>query len=258
MTTNHTKIPIGLAGAVAAIKKNIDQAHIYYRCGLKPPHYIINLDAGNGQTTLTEYIATSYADYGVRHFGGLDMFLEYTLDGSMEQLKKVFADIRACAVYTNEYEGVIAMDISKLVNHVNETQLDVFISEISKISSSATLVLFVPSAMNRNVATLMGRIREALDDVEILNSKPYIPEDLVEIIKGMITDAGVVIDESIEFDKFLLNAIIDEHITNVKSAKKFSQVMVKNANFDGFLPKLGIVEIEKAFSVGVREKKEVK
>ena len=92
MTTNHTKIPIGLAGAVAAIKKNIDQAHIYHRCGLKPPHYIINLDAGNGQTTLTEYIATSYADYGVRHFGGLDMFLEYTLDGSMEQLKKVFAD----------------------------------------------------------------------------------------------------------------------------------------------------------------------
>ena len=111
MTTNHTKIPIGLANAVAAIKKNIDQAHIYHRCGLKPPHYIINLDAGNGQTTLTEYIATSYADYGVRHFGGLDMFLEYTLDGSMEQLKKVFADIRACAVYTNEYEGVIAMDI---------------------------------------------------------------------------------------------------------------------------------------------------
>ena len=185
MTTNHTKIPIGLAEAVAAIKKNIDQAHIYHRCGLKPPHYIINLDAGDGQTTLTEYIATSYADYGVRHFGGLDMFLEYTLDGSMEQLKKVFADVRACAVYTNEYEGVIAMDISKLVNHVNETQLDVFISEISKISSSATLVLFVPSTMNRNVATLMGRIREALDDVEILNIKPYIPEDLVEIIKGI-------------------------------------------------------------------------
>ena len=186
------------------------------------------------------------------------MFLEYTLDGSMEQLKRVFADIRACAVYTNEYEGVIAMDISKLVNHVNETQLDVFISEISKISPSATLVLFVPSAMNRNIATLMGRIREALDDVEILNIKPYIPEDLVEIIKGMITDAGVVIDESIEFDKFLLNAVIDEHITNVKSAKKLSQVMVKNANFDSFLPKLGIVEIEKAFSVGIREKKEVK
>lgn len=258
MTTNHMKIPIGLTDAVAAIKKNIDQAHIYHRCGLKPPHYIINLDAGNGQTTLTEYIATSYADHVVRHFGGLDMFLEYTLDGSMEQLKKVFADIRACAVYTNEYEGVIAMDVSKLVNHVNETQLDVFIGEISKISSSATLVLFVPSAMNRNVATLMGRIRDALDDVEILNIKPYNPEELVEIIKGMISDAGVVMDESIELDKFFLNAVIDEHITNVKSAKKFSQLMVKNANFDGFLPKLGILEVEKSFSVGSRAKKEAK
>ena len=75
----------------------------------------------------------------------------------------------------------------------------------------------------------------------------------MEIIKGMITDAGVVIDESIEFDKFLLNAIIDEHITNVKSAKKFSQVMVKNANFDGFLPKLGVVEIEGFLCRGQRE-----
>ena len=71
------------------------------------------------------------------------------------------------------------------------------------------------------------------------------------------TDWGAFLARN-EFDKFLLNAVIDEHITNVKSAKKLSQVMVKNANFDSFLPKLGIVEIEKAFSVGIREKKEVK
>ena len=44
----------------------------------------------------------------------------------------------------------------------------------------------------------------------------------------------------------------------MKSAKKFSQLMVKNANFDGFLPKLGVLEVEKYFSVGSRAKKEVK
>ena len=77
----------------------------------------------------------------------------------------------------------------------------------------------------------------------------------VSYLKGLAE--GLEHDPSVKEVK-LLNAIIDEHITNVKSAKKFSQVMVKNANFDGFLPKLGVAEIEKAFSVGVREKKEVK
>lgn len=258
MNTNITKIPIGLKSAVNAIQETIEQAHIYHRCGLIPPHYIINLDAGNGQTTLTEYIAESYASHGVRHFGGLDMFLEYTLDGSMEQLKKIFADIRACAVYTNEFEGVISMDIAKLASHVNEAQLDVFIQEISKISSYATFVFYIPATMNRNIASLVGKIREVLDDVVMVNVKPYSVEELVEIVKGMITDAGVIIEDSSELDKYLLNYVEAEHINNVKAAKKLSQMMVKNANFEGFLPRLSYSDFENATLLTGKEKKEIK
>lgn len=258
MNTNITKIPIGLKSAVNAIQETIEQAHIYHRCGLTPPHYIINLDAGNGQTTLTEYIAESYAGHGVRHFGGLDMFLEYTLDGSMEQLKKIFADIRACAVYTNEFEGVISMDIAKLASHVNETQLDVFIQEISKISSYATFVLYIPATMNRNIASLVGKIHEVLDDVVMVNVEPYSVEELVEIVKGMIADAGVIIEDSSELDKYLLNYVETEHINNVKAAKKLSQMMVKNANFEGFLPRLSYSDFENAALLTGKEKKEAK
>lgn len=247
MNTNYIRTPIGLEAAVAAVQKSLKQAHIYRRCGLKPPHYIINLDGGNGQTTLTEYIAETFANSGVRHFGGLDTFLEYTLDGSMEQLKKVFADIRSCAVYTNVYEGVIAMDISKLSNHINETQVNVFIDEISKISCYATFIFYIQSKISRNTANLLSKIHEVLDEVEIIDVSPYSSEELAEITKRMIVDSGVMIEDDERVNKLLLEAVLAEEVDTVKMAKKLSQTMIRNSNFNGFIPTLSVVDIESVF-----------
>lgn len=257
MNTN-IKIPIGLTAAVDAIEEICMKTPAYHRCGLKPPHYIINLDAGNGQSTLAEYMAESFADAGIRHFGGLDMYLEYTLDGTVEQLKKVFSDIRSCAVYTNEFEGVIAMDISKLATHINETQVDIFLSEVSKISRHATFIFYVPSATNRNMAILANKISTAIDEVKILTVYPYNTEEIVAIIKGMIEEAGVMLEEDGNVDKLLCEMVLAKDIISVKAAKKISQELVKNANFKAFIPKLTYTELENVCCLTIENKKEAK
>lgn len=240
MMINNIKTPIGLGAAVEAVQKVVEHAHTYYHCGLKPPHFIIPLDAGNGQTTLTEYIAASYANADVRSFGGLDLFLEYTLDGSFDQVKKVFADIRACAVYTNDYEGVIAMDIAKLADHINETQTELFLREITKLAASATFIFYIPSTMNRNTASLIAMLHNALDDVELLRVKPYSSEELALIVKDMIASVGVEMEAAPEMDQALVEAMAIEHVTNIKTARKFSHALIKRADFSGFLPRLGM------------------
>lgn len=244
MTINNIQPPIGLQAAVVGVQKIVEQAPTFYQCGLQPPHFIIPLDAGNGQTILTEYIAASYANAGVRSFGGLDLFLEYSLNGSLDQMKKVFADIRSCAVYTNEYEGVVAMDIARLADHINETQIDLFIHEIAKLSASATFIFYIPSTMSRNMAALIAMLHETLDDVELLRIKPYSTEELAQLVKRFITEAGIMLEDTSQTDQALMNAVVSEHIANIKTAKRFSHVLIKRADFSGFLPRLCTADIQ--------------
>ena len=253
-----TRIPIGLNAGVEAVQKISSKAHIYYRCGLQPPHYIANIDAGNGQTTFTEYVAEVFSDTGIRHFGGLDNYLEFDLDGSMNQLKKVFSEIRSCAVYTNEIEGIIAMDITKLAAHINESQIEYFINEITKMGNYATFIFYVPSIMNRNVANLVSKVVGALNEVEILNMQPYSNEEIIQIIKVMIEDAGIMIEDSEEINNMLLNIVVEDEINTVKAAKKFGRKLIKAANFDSFIPKITVDKIRNICFRVVPVKKGVK
>ena len=232
------KAPAGLEAGVKAVQKILSRARVYQCCGLKLPHYIMNLDPGNGQTTFTEYAAQSFYDAGVRHFGGREHYLEFVLDGSMEQLKNIFGLIAGSAVYTNEYEGVIAMDISALASHINEAQTEIFIRQIGKLAEHATFLFYVPSLWNRNTMSLVNKIRAAVGEVEILDVKPYTGEEIVRIIREMTEDAGVLLEESKETGEILLEAVKVCEIHTIKEAKTLSRTMVKAADFEGFTPKL--------------------
>ena len=109
---NQIPAPIGMEPLVDAVQQCCFRAQQYHRLGIQPGHFILTLDEGNGRTTAANYLSRAFAQAGVRSFGGLDLMLEYQLDGSMDQLCQTLRSIRASAVYTNEYEGVIAWDIS--------------------------------------------------------------------------------------------------------------------------------------------------
>ena len=58
--------PVGMREAVQAIGGICSRAQVYGRCGMRPPHYIVTLEAGSGQSTLTEYLARAFASSSVR------------------------------------------------------------------------------------------------------------------------------------------------------------------------------------------------
>lgn len=76
--------PIGLGETCNAVSANCSKAAIFKRSGLKPHHYIIHLDAGQGRTTLLEYISDVYKFYEILDFeSGLDDYLELCFDGTL-------------------------------------------------------------------------------------------------------------------------------------------------------------------------------
>lgn len=254
----NIKTPIGLEAIVERVEEICSNSAGHYRCGISPNHFLINLDKGNGQTTLTSYIADAFQEYGVRHFGGLDTYIEYTLDGSMTQLEDIFDYINnSAAVYTNEYEGVIAMDVTALAAPGNAAQMAFFLKEIAHIGEHATFVFYVPAVINSSIANLIKKIREVFHnrDIEVIKVDAYSEQNLVEIIKEMLEEAGVEVVGDV--DDCIMNILRFEGASTIKDAKYLTKVMIKNADFSSFMPEITAEIIGMSFE-SFMEKKEVK
>lgn len=240
--TNIQK-PIGLGTAVSAICNTCKHSDMFYRCGITPSHYIFNLDSGNGQTTLTEYIANMYYEAKVRRFGGLDLFLEYKLDGSMGQLKKMFANIESCAIYTNKFEGIVAIDISELANYINEAQVDYFLKGINETGTHATLILYVPSKQNKNTANLINKVTDSIENIEYIDIRPYTTREIVDVVKELLGKSGICIRDINEVEDKFGTFVLSEEIKDIKSAQALCMRLIRHADFSSFTPKLGLVEV---------------
>lgn len=187
---NQIPAPIGMEPLVDAVQQCCFRAQQYHRLGIQPGHFILTLDEGNGRTTAANYLSRAFARAGVRSFGGLDLMLEYQLDGSMDQLCQTLRSIRASAVYTNEYEGVIAWDITVLAAHFGEEQTRLFFRELPSMAAHATLLFFLPSAPNRSQLLLMEKISALLDPNQMhwVRIPPYSEQTLAGITRQTLID----------------------------------------------------------------------
>ena len=229
--------PIGLRTPCEEIEKACEAAHVYRRCGLRPRHFIIPLNSGNGRTTLIEYMADMYKESGVLDFiSGLDDYIEITLDGSLQQLKQAFAEIDAAAVYTNEYSNIIGLDISGIASHLGETQFTEFLRNVKRICDHACVVFFVSALPSRNEERLLERLCEAVENIKRLSVEPYTREDICDLIVQFLDDHGTRISEEESFRKELQETVVSLDIMCVKEAAAAVEELVFYADFSGFVP----------------------
>lgn len=233
---NNYTIPIGLD----AITEHIGSLRNQGDGGCD---YIIFLDAGNGQSTTTEYISDVFHERRIRHFGGRERYLEYRLDGTVAQLQQVLTDIRLRACYTNEFEGVIAMDIAGMAKHVNEVQTTTFLNAAQELSKHATLVFYAPSAPSHNMITLVDKLRSVLDEVKVFHPTPYTANHLTAIIQRMLNDAGIVMENTPDLYTCILDAVRSTSAVSIKDAEKLTRKLIRCADFTGFRPTLNVQSI---------------
>jgi len=219
---------------------------LYLKYGICPPHFILSLDRGNGQSIISQYISNEFQSNKVRNFGGLDFLLEYRLDGSMSQLKQVFADINSNAVYTNHYEGIVSLDISALLLCINESQIEHFISELEILGSYSTLIIYLPTCPSQNKNILVERIESVLNHITMIDLEPYTKNDLLDIIKVNCDTNGVKIEDDEDTIKSLMELLNKKETVLAKEAVDLSLQLISHADFNHNPPRIdknSIIEI---------------
>ena len=110
-----------------------------------PYHYIIDIQEESKRVEFLEEFSYSLFLNNLRKFHGLDLFLYYSLDGSIRQIEDLESLIDTAAVYDNYYEGVLAFGIDKLLLQTNRLSREMFLQllENTKYNNHATIILFV-------------------------------------------------------------------------------------------------------------------
>lgn len=89
---------VGLPEVKTFVEDIVKKAEVYRYGGVKPPHMIISLAAGNGQSVVTDYITDTFYENKVRRFRSFDKSLEYRVDGTFADAEQIIEDIRGRAV----------------------------------------------------------------------------------------------------------------------------------------------------------------
>jgi len=233
--------PIGLKTPCAEIERVCKAAHVYRKCGLRPGHFVVPLDAGNGRTTLLEYMADMYKEAGVLDFiSGPDDYIEITLDGSRQQLRQAFVEIDAAAVYTNEYCNIIGMDISGMAGHAGETQFAEFLRYARRTCEHACVVFYVGSVPTRNEERMLEKLCETVENIKRLDANPYTQEEICSLILKFLEDHGIEIRDEARFRSMLPAVVASLELSDVKEAAAAVEEMIFSADFSGFKPAVDV------------------
>lgn len=231
---------IGLDKVKSEMDRIVAKAETYRKSGAKIPDFVINLPQKNGQSYTADYIATVLYDNNLRRFCGLDIVLEYRPDGSLKSIKKMFEDISASAVYTNEYEGVVAVDISKLSEYINEFQVDYFVEKISEVSESATVIIFYDKEIGKRVEVVKNRVCSVLSNCVEIDVEPYSEMELSEIAVENIRERGIDIDIQTENEliSVVCNVVKIKNVINAKEAVKMADELSLCVDYSDSNPKI--------------------
>ncbi len=238
---------VGMNELKEQLRTVMNNAEAYQLGAVKIPNFALNISRGNGQSTIAEYITDLLYMNKLRKFCGLDALLEYRLDGSLRQLKRIFEDINGNAVYANDYHGCIAIDISSLSEYANEYQVDFFIEKLVKVSESATIIVFYDDSLGIHMAQVKARVVVALGNCLDIVSH-YNSSDLAGIVASNITNRGIDMENGKEMRRLLINIVEKTNVTSVKQAIALSDNLVLYADFSSFVPKLDMNMISEHIS----------
>ena len=225
------------------------KADAFRKGGAKVPNVVMNLAHDNGQSIVAEYFTSVLYDNRLRSFHGLDTLLEYRLDGSLRQIKQIFEDISSNAVYTNEYEGVVAIDISALSEYINEFQVDYFVEKIGVVSQSATVIIYYDDSLGKRMQLIKERIVEAMGNCIDVSVAPYSVKDYSEIVVQNIIERGIEVDTE-EMEDILCKVVNTYHVASAKQAVAVAEDLVFCADYSSYTPRIDSKMVSEHFNNG--------
>ncbi len=235
------KAIVGMESIKKEMNRIVEHADAYKMGGVKVPHIVANLAPKNGQTYVAEYITSVLQTYKLRKFCGLDVLREYRLDGSLRNIKRVFEDISRSAVYTNEFEGVVAIDVSALSGFTNEYQLEFFADHIAKVGENATVIIYYNDKLGKCMETVRGRICGVIGKYVDIHVEEYSKQEISEIVVECLKEREINFEEVEKDLRNLICCLINNrNISNAKEAAEVAEELLFAVDYKQHIPKINI------------------
>ena len=241
---------VGLEGLKNQMSGIISKADAYRKGGAQVPHVVMNLTHDNGQSIVADYITSVLYENDLRKFCGLDILLEYRLDGSLRQMKQVFEDITSNAVYTNEYEGVVAVDITSLSEFINEFQVDYFVEHIGMVAQNATVIVYYDASLGKRMQLIKERVVQAIGNYIEVPVSPYSQKEYSEIVVQNIKERGIEVESEEELENIICGVVDKYHVANAKQAVAVAEDLVFCVDYSSFIPKIDTKMVSEHFGSG--------
>lgn len=235
---------IGMNDVKSILSEIIKTGDAYKRGKACIPNLIIMMDPGNGQTYTSEAITDMLSEFGLREFHGLDEYLEYKPDGSKASIDWMFADIEDNAIYDNGYKGVVSVDISQLVSVINQYQVRYFEENIRRVSENATVILYCSTKLGVKGEKLVNRLKDALDNVRVIESYMFTPKDYAEMIVQNILERGIDVKDEEKIIKVLSEVVSEKDVKCSKDAIRLAEQLVFYADYTTAVPTLSFGKTE--------------
>jgi hypothetical protein len=150
---------LALPEQIAAFVEGVCEKQGIHGTAIRPPHMLVPLDSGNGRSHMGRIIASRYYDTKACSFSSRDIFLDFTVSGTVQSINETSIEIQTSAEYSNHFSGVIALDIDAVLPHLSDASGARFFELVSKIKEHATLILFVPADCSRkNIDLIAGKV----------------------------------------------------------------------------------------------------
>ena len=241
--------PIGVDELCATVETVCANPYPYKITGIKPPHFAIGIDSGNGRTTILEYISDMYKENGVIDFtGGIADYAEIKLDGTLQQLNSCINTVKHSADYNNGvFKGIVGIDATKISGHQNETQAKEFEAFLENIANSAVIVFFTPVNMTATELRYTDKIKSKLDDVIDFGSCVYSDTDYSKIVLRYLEDSGVDFVRSEPMVDTLLSVINTLGVDSVPKAIKLAKNLIIKADYSNDIPSISDKQISEYY-----------
>lgn len=237
--------PIGVDKLCATVESVCANPYPYKITGIKPPHFAVGIDPGNGRTTILEYISDMYKENGVIDFtGGIADYAEITLDGSLQQLKLCIDTVKQSADYTNGvFKGVVGIDATKISGHQNETQAKEFETFFENVSDFAVIVFFTPVNMTAAEQRYTDKIKSKLADVIDFGNCVYTDTDYAEIMLRYLENCGIDFVQTESIVDTLVSAVNTLGVDSVPKAIKLAKNLIIKADYSDSIPSISDKQI---------------
>ena len=225
--------PVALEYVVEAAESICNKSKLYSDYGMKPPHLVIPLDAGDGRSTVIRYIKSMFKKHRILNFdSGIDEYVDVILDGSLRQLRKAFSEIDAAAVYANYFTGIIAMDITALSTHLNESQCREFIENVQVYGKHGFFVFFIRTNPSVAEKRLVAKLTDTVPNIKELEIDPYSTNEICDIVLGNIKKRNISVTDEEEFKEDLSELLNENAEIKFLKISEITQMVLSCADIN--------------------------